>query len=143
MSKNPKDEAAHSLDKTRLDLLEPVADEQIARALAFGADKYGIRNFTQTPIEARVYVAALRRHIDAWLNGRDIDRDSGLHPLAHVGANVHVVLAAIEAGTFIDDRAASADRAALPVADQEPEPLPLSRAARLARLRLWRHPRRA
>lgn len=102
--KNPKEIDAHSNDKVPLDLLEPAADEAIARALAFGAEKYGLRNFTQSPIKARVYIGAIRRHVAAWLSGEEIAEDSRLHHLAHVGACVHVVLAAMEAGTFEDDR---------------------------------------
>ena len=101
---NPKDRLATAQDKAPLDYLEPVADEAIARAIRSGAVKYGTRNYVEEPIEARIYVAAFRRHITAWLKGEDIDPDSGMHHLAHVGANVHVVLAAIEAGEFIDDR---------------------------------------
>lgn len=101
---NPKDIAAQTEGRARLDLLEPAADEQIVRALAAGADKYGLRNFTISQIEARTYVAAMRRHLTAFLRGEDFAEDTGFHHLAHVGANVHVVLAAIEASTFIDDR---------------------------------------
>jgi hypothetical protein len=101
---NPKDEAAKNEDRVPLDLLEPVADEQIARALQQGAQKYGRRNFTKTPIEARVYGAAMRRHLAAWLEGEDNAPDSGVHHLGHVGACVHVVLKAIESGSFVDDR---------------------------------------
>jgi len=101
---NPKDEAAVAEERARLDLLEPVAEAQIAKALAFGADKYGIRNFTLSDIKARTYVAAMKRHIDAWLDGEDDAPDSGVHHLAHVAASVHVVLAAMAAGRFQDDR---------------------------------------
>jgi hypothetical protein len=101
---NPKDVEARRLGKVPLDLLEPVADEQIALALADGASKYGVRNYTESPIEARVYIAAIKRHLDAWLEGEDLAKDSLVHHLGHIGANVHVALAAIEAGTFIDNR---------------------------------------
>lgn len=104
---NPKDKAAAAEGKPRLDLLEPVAERDIAKALAFGADKYGVRNFVTASINARVYVAAMKRHIDAWLDGEDYAEDSGVHHLGHVGANVHVALAAIAAGTFVDDRGVS------------------------------------
>jgi hypothetical protein len=106
---NPKDAQAAREGRSRLDLLEPTAERQIAAALATGADKYGIRNFTSSEISARTYLAAMRRHIDAWLDGEDADAESGLHPLAHVGANVHVVLAAIDAGSLVDDRAGASD----------------------------------
>jgi hypothetical protein len=90
--------------KPRLDLLERAADEQIAQVMAEGARKYGLRNYTTKPMPARVIGAAIRRHTAAWLSGEDIDPDSGVSHLAHIGANVHVMLAAIEAGTFVDDR---------------------------------------
>lgn len=101
---NPKDIEAQKVDKAPLDLLEPAGDEAGARALAFGAGKYGIRNYIESPIAARVYVAAMRRHLTAWLKGEDYAEDSGVHHLGHVIANCHIALAAIEAGTFIDDR---------------------------------------
>lgn len=104
---NPKDAAAAQEARVRLDLLEPAADEQIAAALANGADKYGLRNFVQpdNEISLRTYIAAMRRHLNALLRGEDDAADSGLHHLAHIGANVHVLLAAREAGTLVDDRA--------------------------------------
>jgi hypothetical protein len=105
---NPKDVEAQTKGKTRLDLLEPVAERAIADALAFGANKYGVRNYVTAKIAARVYVAAMKRHIDAWLEGEDTAEDSGVHHLGHIGANIHVVLAAIEAGAFVDDRHISA-----------------------------------
>lgn len=106
MSANPKDVAAKKEGKARLDLLEPVANRSIAAALEFGAvtKGYGVRNYVSAPIAARTYVAAIKRHVDAWLEGEDCAPDSGVHHLGHIGANVHVALAAIEAGTFLDDR---------------------------------------
>lgn len=101
---NPKDVEAQATAKVRLDLLEPAGNEAIAAALANGAEKYGIRNYVESPISARVYVAAMMRHLAAWLRGEDVAEDSGVHHLGHLGANVHIALAAIEAGTFIDDR---------------------------------------
>jgi hypothetical protein len=46
----------------------------------------------------------MKRHIDAWLEGEDYAEDSGAHHLGHIGANAHVALAAIAAGSFVDDR---------------------------------------
>lgn len=103
-SLNPKDQLARVEAKPRLDLLEPVADEAIAAALADGLAKYGHRNYAKTPVSLRVYLAAIRRHVAAYLAGEDDAPDSGLHHLAHVGANVHVILAAAQAGTLVDDR---------------------------------------
>ena len=101
---NPKDAAAFRDGKVKLDLLERVANAEIAKAMETGAVKYGKRNFRTIPINASIYAAAIKRHADDWCDGLDADPDSGLSPLAHIGANVHVLLAAIEAGTFVDDR---------------------------------------
>lgn len=101
---NPKDVAAQTEDKVRLDLLEPPADDAIARVLAHGADKYGLQNYRTIPIHYRTYIAATRRHLKALLRGEDNDPDSGESHWAHVGANVHVILAAMEEGTVVDDR---------------------------------------
>jgi hypothetical protein len=101
---NPKDVEALKTGKIPLDYLEPAGDEAGALALKFGADKYGVRNYIESPISARVYVAAMRRHLSDWLRGEDDAPDSGVHHLGHIIANCHVALAAIEAGSFIDDR---------------------------------------
>jgi hypothetical protein len=101
---NPKDAEAVRSGKARLDLLEPAANTETAHALAFGADKYGVQNYITIPIHARVYLAAIQRHLDAWKAGEDTADDSGVHHLGHIAANVHVALAAMAAGTFVDDR---------------------------------------
>ena len=101
---NPKDAAALRDSKPTLDLLEYVANVEIAKAMKHGADKYGKGNFRTIPIYASTYVAAIERHIGAWGTGEDLDQDSGLHHLAHIGANVHVLYAAMDAGTLVDDR---------------------------------------
>lgn len=108
MTFNPKDAAAHAEMRTPLDLLEPVSEAQIAKVMHFGAHTkgYGIRNYLDSPIRARTYYAAMRRHLDAWLEGEEVAPDSQLHHLAHIGANVQILLAAIHYGTFIDDREA-------------------------------------
>lgn len=103
MTANPKELAAIREDKPPLDLLEHCADIEIARALAGGALEYGRRNFRASPIKASVYAGAIRRHIGAWASGQERDPKSGLSHLAHVGACVHVVFAAQEAGCFVND----------------------------------------
>ena len=101
---NPKARAATRDGKAPLDLLEREANEQIARALQTGAKKYGKMNYKTIPIFATTYGAAIRRHIDAWLDQEDEDPESGLNHLAHIGANVHVLLDVMRHGDFRDDR---------------------------------------
>jgi hypothetical protein len=102
---NPKQAAATRDMKAPLDLLEHAADVEIARAIHTGAVKYGKQNYKSIgAIFASTYGAAVRRHIGAWLNGEDLDPESGLSHLSHIGANIHVLFGAMEAGTFHDDR---------------------------------------
>jgi hypothetical protein len=113
---NPKAARATRDEKSPLDLLEHAADLEVARALQTGAVKYGKKNYRTIPIFASTYGAALRRHVGAWLSGEDLDPESGLSHLAHVGANLHVLYGAIESGTFVDDRGpGQAGRAAVAV----------------------------
>lgn len=104
MSENPKAIAAVRDQKPRLDLLERSMLEEVARAAAAGADKYGIANYRDVEVHARTYAAAAMRHALAFLSGEDIDPDSGCHHMACVGSNVNVFFGAIDAGTMIDDR---------------------------------------
>lgn len=104
MTVNPKEAAALREGKPPLDLLEHAADIEIARVLATGAAKYGRKNFHTSPIKANVYGGAIRRHVGAWLDGEDLDPESGLSHIAHIGACVHVLFAAMSAGQFVNDR---------------------------------------
>lgn len=113
---NPKDALAVREDKAPLNFLEPAGNEGIARALKFGGDKYGPRNYLQTPVLLSVYIAAMERHIDALKEGEDFAPDSGCHHTDHVGANVHIIKAALKHGTLVDDRVLP------PKPEPEPEP---------------------
>lgn len=115
---NPKDAAATAAHRDRLDLLEPAAESMIAAALENGAitKEYGIRNYITVPISYRVYIAAMERHIAALKRGEDLAQDSLIHHLGHLGANIHILAAAAEAGSLVDDRGPFA----VP-ADEEPQ----------------------
>ena len=91
---NPKDIAAKDENRAPLDYLEPAAEKAIAHVMKLGATKYGRRNFTVADVGLGTYLAAMKRHIDAVIEGEWTDPESGVAHLAHVGANVHVVLGA-------------------------------------------------
>jgi dATP/dGTP diphosphohydrolase len=77
----------------------------VARVMAGGAKKYGIRNFLLDEIKASTYIGAIFRHTFLeWAQGIDKDKDDGEHPLAHVIACCLLVLEAEKYGTLIDDR---------------------------------------
>ncbi len=101
---NPKAARAVADGKPRPGLLEAHVRHQIAAVATHGADKYGTRNWRVHPVYIRTYVDAMLRHLDAWAEGEDLDPDSGHHHLAHIGANVNVVLDALKHGTLVDNR---------------------------------------
>jgi hypothetical protein len=101
---NPKAKRARADGKPRLELLTPCALSECADVLAHGAEKYGVRNYVEGPINISTYVGAILRHTLAWAAGADADPDSGFSHLAHIEACVHVVQAAELAQTLVDDR---------------------------------------
>lgn len=71
-------------DKPRTDLLDPLALEGIAKVLAFGARKYAAHNWRGGISYSRLLGGALR-HIFAILRGEDVDPESGLPHVDHLG----------------------------------------------------------
>lgn len=71
-------------EKPRTDLLDPVALEGLANVLAFGARKYAAHNWRGGISYSRLLGAAIR-HIFAILRGEDIDKESGLPHVDHLG----------------------------------------------------------
>ncbi len=102
--------AAHGATKAPLALIPPVAAEACARALEHGAAKYGPFNWRDTTkgqaYSYMTYLHAMKRHIDALLDGEDVAADSGVHHLGHVMAGAAIVLDAAKVGTLCDDRPA-------------------------------------
>lgn len=74
--------------KLRYDLVEAEFEEQLAKALTYGAGKHGPDDWKHTDDPINAYYAALRRHLAAWRKGETVDSESGLNHLAHVAANV-------------------------------------------------------
>ena len=84
------------------------ATEQLAKAMANGADKYGLYNWRETGVDMATYYDAIQRHMQAWFHkGQEGDTDSGLHPLAHVMACCALVLDALNEGKLHDNRPVS------------------------------------
>lgn len=99
---DPKGEAGKL--KPQLQLLPPAFNRETAKALACGASKYGEWNWRRNKVELMTYLGAIRRHIDAVMNGEDVDPESGAHHLGHVAAGCAIVLDAAECGQLIDNR---------------------------------------
>ena len=86
MSDKLKEGAKFDGEKTRLDLMPPNVIESIGRILTHGAAKYEDRNWEKGIKFSRVY-GALLRHIFAWWEGEDLDPESGMPHLWHMGCN--------------------------------------------------------
>jgi hypothetical protein len=72
--------------KVPMHLVPPSAKIELAKALEDGGKKYGPYNWRDEPISMSVYYAAIQRHIDAWWDGEELAKDSGVHHLAHAMA---------------------------------------------------------
>lgn len=90
--------------KPQLQLVPPIIIESMAAALAIGADKYGPWNWRENKVEIMTYLGAMKRHIDAVLEGEDLDPESGTHHLGHVAAGCAIVLDAAAQHTLVDNR---------------------------------------
>ncbi len=73
----------NDLGKTRYDLVPPLALEEYAKVLTFGAEKYAPDNWRYVPDANDRYFAAAQRHIWAYKRGEIVDQESGLSHLAH------------------------------------------------------------
>ncbi len=75
-----------------------------ARAFEFGAKKYGAGNWLKGGLSQRRLLAALSRHVDAYLDREDTDPESGLCHLDHAAACLAMLLATRERRLGPDDR---------------------------------------
>jgi hypothetical protein len=73
--------------KVRVELLPEMALVEVAKVLAFGAEKYGVDNWRKGMAWRRLIGAALR-HLWAWSTGVDRDEETGLSHLAHAACCV-------------------------------------------------------
>jgi hypothetical protein len=105
MEKNKSDpKHFHALIKPQLQLIPPALNVETSKALLHGANKYGAWNWRSNEIEMMTYIGAMKRHIDAIIDGQDIDPDSGVNHLGHIAATCGIILDAEERRTLIDDR---------------------------------------
>lgn len=89
--------------KPDLSLIPAVAEEVMAKAMMYGQGKYGRYNYCSGH-EAGKLIASAKRHLSAWYNGEDNDKESGVSHLGHAMCNIAMLLRQIELGTMKDDR---------------------------------------
>lgn len=81
---SPEQAIKYDGEKPRMDLLDPLALEGLAKVLTFGAQKYAAHNWRKGIANTRL-IAAMLRHMFAIMRGEDIDPESGLPHIDHVG----------------------------------------------------------
>lgn len=99
---NPKDRYGKA--KPSMHFVPMIARLQEAIVMALGAKKYGPYNWREKAVIASVYVDAIDRHIAQWMDGVEIDEESGVSHLAHVRACCGILLDAQATGNMVDDR---------------------------------------
>ena len=105
---NPKEAMGRA--KTPLHLIPPAAAAAMANALWHGAHRggkdrtgYGEWNWRRSGVNLMTYVGALKRHIDALVDGEWLDPESRVPHLGHVMAGSAVALDAWHGGMLNDD----------------------------------------
>lgn len=100
---NPKD-AIGSL-KLPLELWPAEATAMGCLGMLEGAEKYGRNNMVAGDgVIASIYVAAVKRHIDAWFAGEEIAPDTGTPHLSNALACLAIIVKCQAHGKLIDDR---------------------------------------
>ena len=89
--------------KPRMDLLPGDALVEIAKVLTHGANKYSPRNWEKGMDWHKLY-APIQRHLWKWWQGEELDKESGLHHLAHAACDVLMLQATVLRGVGTDDR---------------------------------------
>jgi len=79
-------------DKLRYDLLPWAALDEVMRVLGHGAKKYGDENWRLVKRLEDRYPAAALRHLSAYLQGEECDKESGFNHLAHAICSLMFVL---------------------------------------------------
>lgn len=108
---NPKQ--AYGDKKVPLHLVPGAAIAHIAIGLKEGSRKYGAFNWRDTDVEVQTYVGATLRHLMAYVDGENIDPDSGNHHLSHALASLAILVDAMESDKLIDNRPVSGPMAAV------------------------------
>jgi hypothetical protein len=102
LGSNPKDLlGSKKADATKVPAIA-IAWESLA--MMDGAGKYDPYNWRANKVVASIYIAAAKRHLDAWFEGEEEAEDSGCHHLGHARACLGILLDAQETGNLLDDR---------------------------------------
>ena len=99
---NPKQQYGDR--KVPLHLVPSTALVAIAMGLKEGARKYGAFNWREVDVETMTYVGAIMRHLTAWVEGEELDAESGNPHLFHAMASLAILVDATESQKCTDNR---------------------------------------
>lgn len=103
MSSILKEGVKNDAGKARLDLISPVALEEMAKVLEFGSRKYAEYNWAKGLSYTRI-IAAILRHTYLYLRGETLDPETGASHMAAVAVNAMFLLHYEKYKTQFDDR---------------------------------------
>ena len=99
---NPKDFVGAS--KSPMSTVSRRVIHELGLAMLEGECKYWRHNYRAARVRVMVYMDALERHVSAFIEGQDIDPESGLPHLIKAMACLAIVRDAQIYGSLIDDR---------------------------------------
>ncbi len=102
MNNNPKDIIGSR--KAPMSTVPANVLAELGVAMLEGASKYGRHNYRVTPVKASIYYDAAMRHLMAWWEGENIDRDSNMSHITKAIASLTVLRDAMMQGKLEDDR---------------------------------------
>jgi hypothetical protein len=104
---NPKDAIGDK--KVPLWLCSPIAKAHWAVAQFVGMVKYGAWNWRSAGIRSSIYLAAIQRHLDAYMSGEEVDPIDQTSHIGHIMACAAILIDAKAAGKLNDDRPPSVE----------------------------------
>lgn len=76
--------------KALLVALDPFLEHEAGLGMRYGAEKHGINNYREMDVKASQYILdALKRHLNAYLRGEQLDSESSVNHLACVLNNLN------------------------------------------------------
>lgn len=100
---NKKEGLRYNEGKLRLDLITPEIIKGIGEVLTKGAEKYADRNWELGMSWSKV-IASLKRHLFAFENGEDYDKETGLLHINHILCNAGFLSTYYKNHPEFDDR---------------------------------------
>ena len=99
---NPKDSVG--VRKVPLHVVSSFVLMEMALGMMEGGRKYGAHNYRVAGVRASVYYDAAMRHLMAFWEGEDLDKDSGLSHITKALSCLSVLRDSMHVGNWVDDR---------------------------------------